>query len=165
MSAEYVSEIIAFFENKGIEVYVDGGWCVDALIKKQTREHEDIDITVPHKYTALIRYLLEEKGYTEVFRDDTWECNFVLGDSHGHLIDIHSYVFDETGKNVFGVAYEPKHLTGHGVINGYNVKCPSPEISLEFHTGYPIREKDIHDVKALCEKFNFDIPDDYKKFI
>jgi lincosamide nucleotidyltransferase A/C/D/E len=39
-----------------------------------------------------MRTLLEERGYQDVQRDDTRECNFVMGDDQGHQVDIHSYV-------------------------------------------------------------------------
>jgi lincosamide nucleotidyltransferase A/C/D/E len=113
-------------EQNDIEVYVDGGWGVDALLGEQTRKHEDLDIAVPHRFVPKLREILEARGYDDVSRDDTRDCNFVLGDDKGHLVDIHSYTFDENGKNIFGVAYEPHHLTGSGEINGYPVKCPPP---------------------------------------
>jgi lincosamide nucleotidyltransferase A/C/D/E len=34
-----------------------------------------------------------------------------------------------------------------------------------FHVGYEIRDKDIHDVKLLCETFNIPIPEQYKSKI
>ena len=88
----------------------------------------------------------------------------VLGDDKGHLVDIHSYTFDENGKNIFGVAYEPRHLTGAGMIDGYLVKCPPPDVMVEFHTGYDVDENDYHDAKALCERYNIPLPKDYEKF-
>jgi len=164
MTANDVVEIIKLIEQNGIEVYVDGGWGVDALLGEQTRIHEDLDIAVPHKFVPKLRELLEARGYKDVPRDDTRDCNFVLGDDKGHLVDIHSYTFDENGENIYGVAYKPHHLTGTGTINGYPVKCPPPDVMVEFHTGYELDETDYHDTKALCERFSFLLPRDYDKF-
>ena len=111
-----------------------------------------------------LRKLLESNGYNNVLRDDTRDCNFVLGDDKGHLVDVHSYTFDDNGNNIFGTAYEPRHLTGSGIINGYPVKCPQPDVMVEFHTGYDIDEDDYHDVKALCERFSIPLPKEYEKF-
>jgi lincosamide nucleotidyltransferase A/C/D/E len=165
MTSSDVVEVVKMMEQAGIEVYIDGGWGVDALLGEQTRKHEDLDIALPHKFVPKLRSLLEARGYKDVPRDDTRECNFVLGDDKGRLIDIHSYTFDENGKHIFGVAYEPHHLTGTGVINGYTVKCIPPDVAVEFHTGYEVDENDYFDVKALCERFNIPIPGIYEKFV
>jgi len=164
MTAEETVEIIRLFEQNGIEVYVDGGWGVDALLGHQTRKHDDLDIAMPHGFVPKLRELLEARGYVDVPRDDTRDCNFVLGDDKGHLVDVHTYTFDENDKNIFGVAYEPRHLTGTGIINGYPVKCIPPDIMVEFHTGYAVDENDYHDAKALCERFGIAIPKEYERF-
>lgn len=164
MTAESAVEIIKLLEQNGIEVYVDGGWGVDALLGKQTRRHDDLDIALPHRYVPKLRELLEARGYRDVPRDDTRDCNFVLGDDKGNLVDIHSYTFDENGNLIFGVAYEPQQLTGTGTINGYPVKCIPPDVMVEFHTGYELDENDYHDVKALCTKFGIELPKEYERF-
>ena len=164
MTAEEVVKIIKLFEENGIEVYVDGGWGVDALLGTQTRKHDDLDIALPHRFVPKLRELLESRGYKDVPRSDTRDCNFVLSDDKGHFIDVHTFTIDESGKNVFGVAYEPRHLTGFGTINAYPVKCPPPEVMVEFHTGYNVDENDFHDMTVLCERFGFPLPKDYEKF-
>jgi hypothetical protein len=90
-------DLIILFEQNGIELILDGGWGVDALLGVQTRSHDDLDVAMPHRYVPLARSLLEARGYTDVPRSDTRDCNFVLGDEHGHLIDFHTYTYDEQG--------------------------------------------------------------------
>ncbi len=164
MSSHDVVSLIQLCEENAIEVYIDGGWGVDALLGQQTRQHGDLDIALPHKQVPVLRALLETRGYREVPRDDTRDCNFVLGDDNGHEIDLHSYTFDDQGNNVFGVAYEPRHLTGTGSINGYPVKCIPADVMIEFHQGYEVDVDDYHDVRALCDKFGFELPAIYEKF-
>jgi len=164
MTANDVAEIIQLFEQNHIDFYVDGGWGVDALLGEQTRPHSDLDIAVQHKDVAQIRALLEARGYKDVPRDDTWECNFVLGDEQGRQIDIHSYTFDAAGNNVYGVAYPFDSLTGTGWVNGHLVKCISPEWMVKFHTGYELDENDYRDVKALCQRFEIKMPVEYEAF-
>lgn len=164
MTAEDVVELVELLEGNGIEVYIDGGWGVDALLQEQTRKHGDLDIAVPHKYVLKLRELFAANGYRDVPRDDTRDCNFVLGDDKGHQVDVHSYTFDEDGNNVFGVAYEPRHLIGTGKIGGHDVKCIPADVMVEFHSGYELDEDDYHDVKALCDHFGFDLPEEYRKF-
>ena len=164
MTASDAVEIIKLLEQNEIEVYVIGGWGVDALLGRQTRKHSDLDIALPHRFVPKLWGLLESRGYKDVPRPDTSECNFVLGDSKGRLIDVHSYTFDESGKNIFGIAFEPHHLTGFGSINGYAVKGAPPDATVEFHTGYDVGEVDYHDVKAICGQFNIPLPKCYEKF-
>jgi Aminoglycoside-2''''-adenylyltransferase. len=165
MTASDVIEIVQLFEQNHIELHIDGGWAVDALLGEQTRTHTDLDIAIQHKDVAQMRALLEAREYKDVPRDDTWECNFVLGDEQGRQIDIHSYTFDAEGKNVYGVAYPFDSLTGEGSINGHLVKCISPEWLVKFHTGYQLDENDYHDVKALCQRFDIKIPSEYDGFV
>jgi len=164
MTAADVVDIIMLLEQNGIEIYVDGGWGVDALLGEQTRKHNDLDIALPHIFVPILRELLASRGYKDMPRDDTRDCNFVMGDNQRRLVDVHSYTFDGDGKNIFGVAYEPRHLTGSGIINGYPVKCPPPDVMVEFHTGYFVDENDHLDAKALCERFNIPLPKDFEKF-
>ena len=127
MTANDVINFVKLLNGNGVEVCIDGGWGVDALLGKQTRLHNDLDIAVEHKDVPKIRALLEMRNYKDVPRDDTRDCNFVLGDDDGHLIDIHTYTFDSTGKLVFGVEYPFDSLKGTGSINGFSVKCITPK--------------------------------------
>jgi lincosamide nucleotidyltransferase A/C/D/E len=163
MDAPSAAELIQFLEQHGMEIYVDGGWAVDALLGEQTRPHADLDIALPHHYVPHLRELLAARGYSELNRKDTWECNFVLADANGRQLDVHSYVFDDAGNHVYGVAYRREHFAGHGFINGYRVRCVSPEWLVKFHTGYEIDTNDVHDVRSLCERFNIALPDEYLK--
>ena len=159
MDAREVVALLKLFGTHGIEVTVDGGWAVDALLGAQTRPHDDLDIALRHRDVPALRKLLEERGYVDVPSADRWECNFVMGDPAGHRVDIHSYEFDDKGNNVFGVAYIPEHLTGTGTIDGRPVKCICAEWLVKFHSGYPLDADDIRDVKALCERFGIPLPE------
>ena len=164
MTANAVVAILQLFNQNEIEVCVDGGWGVDALLGQQTRTHADLDIAIQHQFVVQIRALLETQGYQDVPRDDTRDCNFVLGDEQGHLIDIHTYTFDSAGNLIFGVAYPPDSLNGAGSVNGVPVKCITPEWMVKFHTGYALDENDYHDVKVLCQHFGLPIPTEYAEF-
>jgi lincosamide nucleotidyltransferase A/C/D/E len=162
MDINKVTSLIKLFNKRRMLVIIDGGWGVDALLGKQTRAHSDLDIAVPHKNVSRIRKLLGTEGFKEIPRNDSWECNIVLGDDEGYVIDVHSYTFDENKKNIFGINYPFESLSGKGTINGLPVRCISPEWVVKFHTNYKPAEKDYHDVKLLCEKFDIKVPDEYK---
>ncbi len=164
MTDSDVIEFIQLLRENRIEICIDGGWGVDALMGEQTRRHADLDIAVQHWDVPKIRSLLEATGYHDVYRDDTRDCNFVLGDDEGHLIDVHSYEFDSEGNLIYGLAYPPDSLNGNGVINGHAVRCITPEWMVKFHSGYQLDEHDYHDVKLLCQKFGFELPGEVVEF-
>jgi lincosamide nucleotidyltransferase A/C/D/E len=165
MTAADVVAFVQLLEQHNINVIIDGGWGVDALIGQQTRRHNDLDIALEHKDVPAVRALLEASGYTDVPRDDTRDCNFVMGDEAGHQIDFHSFTFDESHNIIFGVPYPFDSLNGYGAINGFPVNCITPEWMVKFHTGYKLDENDYHDVKVLCEHFGFEIPAEYAEFV
>ena len=59
ITAKDVIDLITLAESQGIEVFLDGGWGVDALLGEQTREHQDIDLFVRKKQAALYILLLQ----------------------------------------------------------------------------------------------------------
>jgi lincosamide nucleotidyltransferase A/C/D/E len=164
MSGDVVVQLMQLFNQHNIEVIVDGGWGVDALLGEQTRSHGDLDIALEHKDVPKLRELLEARGYKDVPRDDTRDCNFVMGDDNGHEVDFHSYTFDTHGTIVFGVEYPFDSLTGTGSIQGYQVKCISAEWMVKFHSGYELDEDDYRDVSALCKRFGITLPAEYARF-
>ncbi|OGO26339.1 MAG: tRNA nucleotidyltransferase [Chloroflexi bacterium RBG_16_54_11] len=163
MTAGDVLEVVLLFEQNHIQVIIDGGWGVDALLGEQTRLHSDLDIAMPHKFVPLARELLEARGYTDVPRPDTRDCNFVLGDKLGHLVDFHTYTFDEQGNLMFGLPYPLDSLNGSGTIDGHLVRCITPEWLVKFHTGYQLDENDYRDIRALCQRYRIEVPVEYKK--
>lgn len=166
MTSNDAIDLYACIENLGIEIWVDGGWGVDALIGEQTRPHSDLDIVIQQKDVPKLRELLEAQGYKDVERDDTSAWNFVLGDDDGHEVDVHAIVFDDKGNGLYGpiekgVMYPAASLTGTGVIDGKPVRCISPEYTVKFHTGYKLHDTDLADVSALCERFGIEYPEEY----
>jgi lincosamide nucleotidyltransferase A/C/D/E len=164
MKATDVVNLIKLLREHDIDVCIDGGWCVDALLGEQTRKHLDLDIVIAYADVEKLRSVLEGRGYQDVPRPDTRPCNFVMGDNLRHLIDIHTYATDRVNHPEQGEDYPLDSLHGAGFINGYPVKCISVEHLIQFHTGYELDENDYRDVKALCERFGMPIPVEYEKF-
>lgn len=168
MTSEDVVQLYELLGEAGIDVWIDGGWAVDALLGDQTRAHEDLDVVIQVKDVARVRALLADRGYRDVERDDTRDWNFVLGDDEGRLVDIHAIVFDAEGNAIYGpeelgILYPA--LTGHGLIAGYPVKCTSPDSIVKFRRGYSLRERDVHDVSLLCRRFGIPLPEEYQSLI
>lgn len=166
------ADVLAFYRaisEMGVEVWIDGGWGVDALLGEQTRAHKDLDIAIQQKDVPLLCESLQARGYKEINLADARPWNFVLGDENGREIDVHVVVLDDNGNGIYGPPekgeiYPASALTGTGVIDGQTVRCISPEWAIKFHAGYELKEKDFHDVSALCKKFGIGLPAAYQRF-
>ena len=163
MTSDKVLGLYNRFRENGITVWIDGGWGVDALLGRQTREHADLDIAVHRKDNSKLRELLENIGYKEERRDDSSEFMYAMKNGVGIVVDIHAFEYDENGKNIYGIEYPFGSLTGTGIIDGQEVNCIAPRFQFRFKTGYEPKEKDLHDVRALGKKFGFKLPSGYAK--
>jgi len=153
----------------GVEVWIDGGWGVDALLGEQTRPHKDLDIAIQQRHVPSLCEALSGRGYREVRLECARPWNFVLGDEKGREIDVHVIVLDGNGNGVYGPPekgemYPAASLTGTGIIDSQTVRCISPEWAVKFHSGYELKEKDFRDVSALCQKFGIGLPATYELF-
>lgn len=169
MTSRDVIDIYETLEGLGVEIWIDGGWCVDALLGEQSRSHEDLDIASQQKDVPKLRELLEARGYKDVKVEQARDWNFVLGDEQGREIDVHVIVLDSQGNGVYGPPengemYPAASLTGSGLVEGRRVRCITPEWMVKFHSGYALKDKDFRDVSALCKKFSIDLPPEYTRF-
>lgn len=162
MRASDVIDLLRRFERQGLDVHVDGGWAVDALLGTQTRPHDDLDIAIPHAQVGALRRLLAPLGFIDHPRDDARDCNFVLAHEDRRRLDVHSYTLDDAGRNIFGIPYQPEHLVGVGCIDGHQIRCVEPHALVRFHTGYEPDANDVHDVRLLCERFDIALPAGYR---
>lgn len=158
MNAEDVLQIYNQLASKGVPIWIDGGWCVDALLGKQTREHPDLDIAIDHNNESQLKEFLIDSGYKIQARSNATDWNYVMINNLGKTIDIHVFEFDEAGDNKYGIEYHKDSLTGMGDILGEEVQCISPEWMFKFKTAYMPKGKDLQDVHALSEKYGFEVP-------
>ncbi len=168
MSPQDVLELYGALERLGIQIWVDGGWGVDALLGKQSRAHKDLDIAIQQQDLAQFRELLEARRYKEIKLEQARPHNFVLGDAEGHEVDVHVIVLDDKGNGIYGPAengqmYPAASLTGAGTIDGLPVRCISPEWVVKFHSGYELKDKDWEDISAICKKFGIEHPDEHRR--
>ena len=59
-------EIISYADNNGIDIWLDGGWGVDALLETETRAHNDIDLFVEKINRRKFIDIIKEKGFSEI---------------------------------------------------------------------------------------------------
>jgi lincosamide nucleotidyltransferase A/C/D/E len=165
-----VLEIVGLLGSAGVDVWVDGGWGIDALLGEQTRPHTDLDLALPTRHWQLAQQALAARSFT-LIRDDG-PYNVVFMDPPGRLVDLHA--FDDTTTVVGddgierhgpdGLAYETGGFCGVGIIDGHRVACMSAEFQMRSHTGYEVDEGDWHDVRHLHDRFGLPIPPDYARW-
>src|SRR5215470_11602676 len=166
MTSADVIEIYSSLVERGICIWIDGGWGVDALLGRQTRTHKDLDIAISAAQLRGFERFLASQGYRRIKREIEKPFNFVLADHKAREIDVHVISLDEGGNGIYGppekgVMYPADSLTGGGTISGCPVRCISPQWMVKFHSGYALTEKDYKDVSALCEKYGLELPEEY----
>jgi lincosamide nucleotidyltransferase A/C/D/E len=154
ISAEDVLEVLDALHEAGARCWIDGGWGVDALTRKQTRLHSDLDLVVELDAIPAVRSALEVLGYTLAL--DALPTRAVLAHVDGRSIDLHPVRFDSEGTGWQagagiggGDAEYPAYGFTTGIIASHAVPCLGPEVQLRHHTGYEPSDKDIHDIGLL----------------
>lgn len=155
MTATDVVEVVGLLEGRGVEVVLDGGWGVDALLGRQTRPHADLDVAVAEGQVGALRQALGERGWSARPGGNDREESFVLVDGGGRRLDVHVWP---------GIPYPAESLHGAGTVAGRRVRCITAEWAVKFHCQYEPDEDDARDVRALCEAFGIDLPERYRRF-
>ena len=162
MNEENVVDLLKNAELIDVAVWIDGGWGVDALLGRQTRPHNDIDIFVQKKDAEAFMKMLSLNGYRETKMEYTTGDHTAWLNSGDRIIDLHLFEFTEAGTLRFeNEIYPADALDGKGIIGGITVRCLTAEAQLLYHQGYEHKEKDVHDVLLLCKTFGLSIPEEY----
>jgi ribosomal protein S18 acetylase RimI-like enzyme len=149
MPAGEVAALYRAARSAGIRLWIDGGWCVDALVGHQTRAHDDLDVAVDRDDVDALTAVWAGAGYRAVPESSSTPWNFVMVDGLGRRIDIHVFHVDVTGRHDYGVAYPARSLRGTGVIDGETVECVAVESIYQFKTAYQPAAKDEADIRRL----------------
>jgi lincosamide nucleotidyltransferase A/C/D/E len=156
VQAEDVLAILATLQREGLRAWVDGGWGVDALLGRQTRTHDDLDIVVVLDEVPAVQRSLAPRGFEVA--EDYLPTRVVLRAPDGRQIDLHPVTFDVVGtgwqKNAGpdgGDCPYPADGFGSGTIGGKAIPCLTAALQVERHLGYEPKEKDRADMAALAE--------------
>ncbi len=164
--ADEVLEVLGALKGAGLNVWLDGGWGVDALLGEQTRDHEDVDIVVELDRIDEILRAVEPLGFR--LAEDYLPTRAVLRSSVPRQIDVHPVTFDAEGIGWQRLAapdgtdcpYPPSGF-GQGRLLGRVVPCLTAQLQLEHHRGYEQRERDRVDMAALANAFELYLSDPY----
>jgi lincosamide nucleotidyltransferase A/C/D/E len=185
VTAEDVVDLYSGLLEQGVQLWVDGGWGVDALLGRQTRSHKDLDAIVAFEHLPALARFLSERGFSLklIWENNRWaHCPeppalvgrehpaveaataFVLEDDSGRELDFHVVRFDEYGRGMpawnSDFVFPPEAFAGLGTVGGTGVRCLSAETQMRTHTGYVLKESDVHDLRLLHDRFGIDYPDE-----
>jgi lincosamide nucleotidyltransferase A/C/D/E len=184
MKAEDVVELYTLLLEHGVQIWIDGGWGVDALLQEQTRPYKDLDAFIAFEDLPTLTAVLSQHKFSlkEIWSENHWRQHnehvqlirrndhsgevataFVLKDPVGRELDIHVMYVDEHGSGTPAwdctVTFSPDALQGHGVIAGLRVRCLSAAMHMRTHTGYELQHKDRQDLRRLQERFGLNDPE------
>ena len=164
MDAARVLDLLSRLEGRGIALWLDGGWAIDALLGEQTRPHDDLDLVSRFEDSAQIEQVLGECGY--VLAGGGLPHSFELVDAVGHQVDVHPATFRAAGDGVYRMAdggewiFPAAGFRGEGRILGSRVPCLTPEVVMVNHTtGYALDEAHRRDVEALGGRYGIPVPE------
>jgi len=185
VTAEDVVELYSGLLARDVQLWVDGGWGIDALLERQTRSHKDFDAIVAFEDLPALSRFLSERGFAlkVIWLENRWApysellaligrehpaveaaTAFVLNDDSGRELDFHVVRFDEYGRGMpawnSDFVFPPEALAGLGIAGGTRVRCLSAETQMRTHTGYVLQESDVHDLRLLHDRFGIDYPDE-----
>jgi len=168
MEADAARQLAGMLAAHGVDACVGGGWAVDALLGGPTRPHGDLDLWLPAQQFELAVEAFVAAGIDRLYPwGDERPWNFVLHDGDRRRVDLHLYEPLDAdrfhyGSVVDGETFPLAALAGSGMIGGAPVRCEAPEWSVRWHTGYPPRSVDHHDVTLLCERFGLELPTEFR---
>ncbi|WP_196803940.1 nucleotidyltransferase domain-containing protein [Marmoricola sp. URHB0036] len=163
MSVEEALAVYDLLDKNGVRCWVMGGWGVDALLGRVTREHKDVDLLVLISDLSRYAEIVHSRGFD---RKLTWsesqpiqagavhfDSAFVDAHPDGREIDVHVIAVDHEGAVVqFYTDPWPlprEALFDEGGIEGVTVRCVSRAAQLAMHSGYDLPEHHREDVRLL----------------
>ena len=135
MPGELVLAIVGALRAAGVRCGISGGWGVDALVRKRTRVHRDLDLILDHRDLRQAVDVLRDLGYWEWYRIDSdvpCDSRVVLHDHDfaGRAVDLHPVELSGTPIE-FAV----------GAVEGHPVPCISLAWQFKTHSGYERHER------------------------
>lgn len=161
MNSSDVLHILDLLATDGVQVWLDGGWGVDALLGRITRSHDDLDLVLilddlTRTVAVLVRngFGIEEEEIGRVVLEHA---------EHGR-IDLHPVTFDPRGNGVqVQPAESPLVYLSDGFVSGWilgrAVACISADVQVSVRLGYERSEKHRRDLVALCASFGLQVPE------
>lgn len=170
MNNTYLEEILLLqktFKTYGMQVFVGGGLAIDGFLRKETREHEDLDIDIVGEKLWKDGDLIVEEVLNSIYN--------IIQKKNGHFEILHltkkidiEYVQDMSENNLykykFGVGLYtfpiPLYIVDGGLLNSIEFGIENPYFIFAIKYLMPIsgtkkfRKKDQIDIDNLLPTLN-----------
>jgi aminoglycoside 2''-adenylyltransferase len=149
-----IHDILAAAEERGLPLWLESGWAIDARLGMITREHEDIDLAFPGERHEQFMSVLQTFGSGKVEKTD-----------YGFLVYARNILLDCEPCIQHGENYELEGAPAgscprekQGIIAGVALRCTSWETILWEYFSYldevpqtSWRPKDFESYALVCE--------------
>jgi lincosamide nucleotidyltransferase A/C/D/E len=153
MEAADVIAVLDLLADAGVACWLDGGWGVDALVGRQTRPHEDLDLVIAVADAGTAVGALQKVGFA--VGEDLRPVSFTMCTQDGRKVDFHPVTWDEHGGGVQAQpnnsswTYPAEGFRGLGHVAGQPVRCLTADVQILCHGGYPLDAGDLRDLEIL----------------
>jgi lincosamide nucleotidyltransferase A/C/D/E len=164
-----VQDVLDALRAADVRAILDGGWGVDAFLGDrpghiETSTSSSRALTLPEPSR---RWRVAASRRTHQRRRASRPARCCADDDR--CVDVHVVVMDgggsgwqELGDGAWG-HYPAEGVTGAGTIGRRWVSCVTTALQLRHHLGYPRREHDLHDVRALADRFGIAVPPGWRR--
>ena len=164
MTREAATRVLSALSVGGVRFAVGGGWAIDALVRRETRVHGDLDLWVPAEDFEPLIPVMVALGIDRLLPwggDRPWVV--VVHDGGELRVDFHFYEplpggVLHYGSVLAGYRFSADDLGGRGAIGDLSVACETPECALRHKTGHAPRDVDRVDIDLLCSEFGLQRP-------
>jgi lincosamide nucleotidyltransferase A/C/D/E len=156
MTKDDVTKVIRALDSAKVTCWLAGGWGVDALLGRQTRRHDDVDLVIAdfNDQIGVACATLEATGFHIAAKEQTalMPCIYGLEDDMHHRVDLISLDWTRLGSALGADAatadsFEP--ALSIGTIGGCKVDCLSLPAQRLLHSGFTLRLVDREDIGLL----------------
>lgn len=152
MDLAQVCAVLDALEKADVPYWVGGGWGVDILAGRQTREHRDLDISIEASAEQRALDALDALGF--VVETDWRPSRVEVAAPGAQWVDVHPVEFDDQGNgrqhDLDGGWFDyPAAAFTSAVIAGRRIPCLTVAQQVVFHSFYPPRQVDLHDLALL----------------
>lgn len=153
MEAAEVIAVLDLLADAGVACWLDGGWGVDALVGRQTRPHEDLDLVIAVADVAPAIDALQKVGFA--VDEDLRPVSFTMCTEDGRKVDFHPVTWDQTGSGIQAQpnnsswTYPVEGFRGVGQVAGHPVRCLTADVQILCHAGYQLDAGDLRDLEVL----------------